>query len=67
MLLERGIQVSYESVRQWALKFEPACVRRVRRKRPSRRVIWHLDEVVVTISGQKHWLWRVVDQDSYAQ
>jgi putative transposase len=27
--------------------------------------IWHLDEVVVTISGQKHWLWRAVDQDGY--
>ena len=31
----------------------------------SRRDIWHLDEVVVTISGQKHWLWRAVDQDGY--
>ncbi len=65
MLLERGILVSYESVRRWALKFGHAYTRRLRRKKPSRRDIWHLDEVVITISGQKHWLWRAVDQDGY--
>ena len=52
MLLERGIVVSYETVRRWALKFGPAYARRLRRKPPSRRDVWHLDEVVVTISGQ---------------
>jgi putative transposase len=65
MLLERGILVSYETVRRWALKFGPTYARRLRRKRPNRRDIWHLDEVVVTISGQKHWLGRAVDQDGY--
>lgn len=65
MLLERGILVSYETVRGRARKFGPAYARRLRRKTPSRRDIWHLDEVVVTISGQKHWLWRAVDQDGY--
>jgi putative transposase len=65
MLLERGIVLSYETVRRWALKFGPAYARRLRRKTPSRRDIWHLDEVVVTIAGQKHWLWRAVDQDGY--
>src|SRR5215213_8040220 len=65
MLLERGSVVSYETVRRWALKFGPAYARRLRRKTPSRRDVWHLDEVVVTISGQKHWLWRAVDQDGY--
>jgi putative transposase len=65
MLLERGIVVSYETVRRWALKFGPEYARRLKRKRPSRRDIWHLDEVVVTISGQKHWLWRAVDQNGY--
>ncbi len=39
--------------------------RRLKRKRPSRRDAWHLDEVVVTIAGKKHWLWRAVDQDGY--
>ncbi len=65
MLLERGIVVSYETVRRWALKFGPDYARRLKRKRPSRCDIWHLDEVVITISGQKHWLWRAVDQDGY--
>jgi putative transposase len=65
MLLERGIVVSYETVRRWALKFGPVYARRLKRKIPSRRDIWHLDEVVVTIAGQKHWLWRAVDQDGY--
>ena len=65
MLLERGILVSYETVRQWTLKFEPAYARRLRRKRASRRDVWHLDEVVISIAGQKHWLWRAVDQDGY--
>jgi putative transposase len=48
MLLERGIVVSYETVRRWALKFGTAYARRLRRKTPSHRDIWHLDEVVVT-------------------
>jgi putative transposase len=65
MLLERGIVVSYETVRRWALKFGPEYARRLRRKRPSRRDIWHLDEVVITIAGETHWLWRAVDQDGY--
>src|SRR3712207_114880 len=63
MLLVRGILVSYETVRRWALKFGPNYARRLRRKTPSPRDIWHLDEVVVIIAGRKHWLWRAVDQD----
>jgi putative transposase len=43
MLLERGTVVSYEIVRQWALKFGPAYARRLRRKTPSRRDVWRLD------------------------
>src|SRR5215213_5616952 len=53
MLLERGIVVSYETVRRWALKFGPAYARRLRRKAPSRRDIWHLDEVVLTRRNTK--------------
>lgn len=37
----------------------------MRRKQPSRDDIWHLDEVVITIAGRKHWLWRAADQDGY--
>lgn len=65
MLPERGILGSYETVRRWALKFGRAYARRLRRKKPSADDIWHLDEVVITIAGEKHWLWRAVDQDGY--
>lgn len=65
MLLERGIVVSYETIRRWARKFGTAYAKQLRRKRPSRRDIWHLDEVVISIGGRKHWLWRAVDQDGY--
>jgi putative transposase len=65
MLLERGIVVSYETIRRWSKKFGPAYARRLRRKRPSPNDVWHLDEVVINIAGKKHWLWRAVDQDGY--
>jgi putative transposase len=65
MLPERGIVISYETVRCWALKFGPDFARRLKRKPPNRRDIWHLNEVVITIAGKKHWLWRAVDQDGY--
>ncbi len=65
MLLERGIVVSYETIRRWGLKFGPNYARRLRRKRPSPNDVWHLDEVVITIAGKKHWLWRAVDQAGY--
>ncbi|MGZ2454347.1 putative transposase [Rhizobium ruizarguesonis] len=65
MLLERGIVVSYETIRRWCRKFGAAYARQLRRKKPSRKDIWHLDEVVISIGGQKHWLWRAVDQDGY--
>ena len=65
MLLERGIVVSYETIRRWGRKFGAAYAKRLRRNAPSREDIWHLDEVVVTIGGRKHWLWRAVDQDGY--
>lgn len=65
MLLERGIIVSYETIRRWGRKFGPAYAKQLRRKKPSHRDIWYLDEVVVSIGGKKHWLWRAVDQDGY--
>ncbi|AYD03598.1 IS6 family transposase [Neorhizobium sp. NCHU2750] len=65
LLLERGGGVSYETTRRWGRKFGPAYAKQIRRRRPSHRDVWHLDEVVVTIAGRKHWLWRAVDQDGY--
>ncbi|AVC52598.1 IS6 family transposase [Rhizobium leguminosarum] len=65
MLLERGIVVSHETIRRWGRKFGTAYARQLCRKRPSRKDISHLDEVVISIGGRKHWLWRAVDQDGY--
>jgi len=65
MLLERGIVVSYETIRRWGRKHGPDYARRLRRKPPSSNDVWYLDEVVITIAGKKHWLWRAVDQDGY--
>jgi putative transposase len=63
MLAARGIIVSHETVRQWALKFGQAFANRIRRRLPRAGDKWHLDEVVLKIAGKKHWLWRAVDQD----
>jgi putative transposase len=65
MLLERGIIVSYETIRRWGKKFGPDYARRLRRKQASPHDVWHLDEVVISIAGNKHWLWRAVDQHGY--
>src|SRR5215213_1329804 len=62
MLAARGIIVSHESVRQWALKFGQAFANQIRRRLPRTGDKWHLDEVVLKIAGVKHWLWRAVDQ-----
>jgi putative transposase len=62
MLAARGIAVSHETVRQWALKFGQNFAKQIRRRLPAPGDKWHLDEVVISIAGQKHWLWRAVDQ-----
>jgi putative transposase len=54
MLLERGIVVSYETIRRWGKKFGPVYVCRLRRKPPSLNDVWHLDEVVISMAGKKH-------------
>ncbi len=63
LLAVRGIVVSHETVRQWALKFGQGFAHQVRRRRPVAGDKRHLDEVVLTISGVKHWPWGAVDQD----
>src|SRR5258707_7522071 len=62
MLAARGIVVSHETVRQWALKFGQPFANAICRRLPRAGDKWHLDEVVITIAGTKHWLWRAVDQ-----
>ena len=63
LLAERGITVSYETIRQWCQKFGPDYARRL--KRPQGRLgdTWHLAELFLTIQEQRHYLWRAVDQD----
>jgi len=62
LLAARGIDLSYETVRRWSVKFGLGIARRIRSTALARGDKWHLDEVVVTINGSKHWLWRAVDQ-----
>jgi putative transposase len=65
MLIERGIVVSYETIRRWAIKFGPDYARRLKRKAPRPGDIWHLDEAVISINGEKRYLWREIDQEGY--
>lgn len=65
MMLERGVAVSYETIRRWCRTHRADYARRLRCKSPSPSDIWHLDELVVRVNGEKCWLWRAVDQDGY--
>ena len=62
VMAERGIGVTYETVRQWCLKFGQTYANKLRRQRPRPGDKWHLDEVFLKIHGQTHYLWRAVDQ-----
>src|SRR3712207_4441181 len=63
LLAERGIVVTYETVRQWCLKFGQQYANQLRRRRPQPGDKWHLDEVFLKINGKTSYLWRAVDQD----
>jgi putative transposase len=63
LVAERGIDVSYETVRRWVLKFGPAFARQLRQRRPQPSARWHLDEMVVRIGGERTYLWRAVDHE----
>ena len=58
LLAERGLDISYESVRRWFLKFGAPIARNLRHTRPIPNGYWHLDEMVILIRGQRYWLWR---------
>ncbi|MEV5881091.1 IS6 family transposase [Streptomyces sp. NPDC052101] len=64
LLLERGITVTYETIRQWCAKFGQEYANRLRRRRPRPGDKWYLDEVFIKINGKLHYLWRAVDADS---
>ncbi len=63
MLAYRGVEVSYETVRAWTLKFGPKIAANLRRRKlpPSPR--WHLDEMVSKVAGEHVWIWRAVDDE----
>ena len=60
---ERGIIVSYETIRQWSMRFGREYARRLKRKQGRLGDYWFLDEMFVKIQGRQQYLWRAVDQD----
>ncbi len=63
LLAERGITVSYETIRHWCRKFGTEYARTLKRRERRLGDTWHLDELFVNIQGQRQYLWRAVDQD----
>ena len=63
LLAQRGVTVTYETIRQWCQRFGPVYARRLRRRRGRLGDTWYLDEVFVTIQGRHQYLWRAVDED----
>ena len=63
LLAERGLDISYETIRRWVLKFGRLYAKRLRYRRPRPAGRWHLDEVFVSIGGRQMYLWRAVDAE----
>jgi transposase-like protein len=63
MMAQRGIEVSYETIRCWVNKFGPLIAANLRRRRGPPSARWHLDEMVVKIGGRRMYLWRAVDDE----
>ncbi len=63
LLAERGVEVTYETIRRWCGKFGPDYAGKLRRRQGRLGDAWFLDEVFVSIRGRRHYLWRAVDQD----
>ena len=63
LLAEKGISVSYESIRLWCIKFGPAYARKLKQRHDGFGDTFYLDEVFIKINGMQHYLWRAVDQD----
>jgi putative transposase len=63
ILAYRDINVSYESIRQWCLKFGGIYANNLKKKHGKKSDRWFLDEVFITMDGILHYLWRAVDQD----
>jgi len=63
LLAQRGIEVSYETIRCWTIKFGPQIARNLKRRRQAPSARWHLDEMVCTVAGRRMYLWRAVDDE----
>jgi putative transposase len=63
LMAERGLTLTYEAVRYWCRKFRQAYANQLRRRRPRPGDKWYLDEVFLRINGERHYLWRAVDQE----
>jgi transposase-like protein len=63
MLAERGITVTYETIRGWINKFGPQIAANLKRRRQHPTARWHLDEMVCTMRGERWYLWRAVDDE----
>ena len=63
MMAKRGIQVTYETVREWCHKFGSLYAAQLRTKRARVGMKWHMDEVFLKMNGVQHYLWRAVDQN----
>ena len=63
LLAQRGVEVSYETIWCWTIKFGPLMARRLKRRRPIPSPRWHLDEMVCWIGGKRMYLWRAVDDE----
>src|ERR1700751_1127341 len=61
LLAERGLIVSNEAIRRWVLKFGPVIAKNLRTIRPKAYTRWHLNEMVVSLSGKQMYMWRAVD------
>jgi len=63
ILVSRGVDITYESVRQWCFRFGTEYAERIRSRAGRQGDTWHLDEVFINIKGRQYYLWRAVDQD----
>ncbi|MEY4783284.1 MAG: hypothetical protein RIR41_1219 [Pseudomonadota bacterium] len=63
MLAHRGVDVSYETIRAWTVKFGPRIAANLRRRKRPPSPRWHLDEMVSNIAGERVWIWRAVDDE----
>ncbi len=63
LLAQRGVDVCYETIRCWTIKFGPHIARNLNRRRHAPSPRWHLDEVVCAIGGRRMYLWRAVDDE----